>query len=1056
MVVHRYLLEAGAPANKTNLDGNTPLHLAAKVQHREKYEDFIKFNSNETIENKKGKKAKDYDSALLGTKYKSEAPNIASITGHTSDNAALYLKIRQFIANGGDINAPFKAGKSYYNTLINYVAYRKPSYFAILELLDNGVSPDSEFDRVRPIHSVCESLEAGVSPWLQQEIADIASLLVERGADINAVDKNGKTPLHLLIQNGSSPELIEEFITLGADPNLRDYEGKLPSELTTDREILKALNYKPFSRFNCHIKCKNKDSLTQESADYFGKRLCFSIGYDLFDKAEDWIWQGANLNYIDPQTKKSPLIMAVIKGNKRLVQLLLEGGADVSIKDVYGATAVHHAAETGNIEIMKILIARGADVKALDSAGSSALHYAADIIYNKGEVTKDMIDLLLAHGLDINQQNYNGETPAYQATYERYDKDFVDYLSKRGANFKLKNNEGISPEDSFKELKEENILGRKLSAAVSSDDTKQAEDLISRGANLDYVIPSVKTKASPIIIAAKKGNAKIVKLLLEAGADFTAQDKEGATAVHYAAENGNIEIMQMLIDHGADVEALDSAGSSVMHYAADTMTYTGELKKDMIALLLRQGLDINLANHDGETPAHKAIGDNCDDDFLDYLSKKRANFKLKNSEGKSAEDYYVEQKEANILGRELLEALKNNKIYEAIDLVNKGANLNYQEIGTKLCPIHLAAKRRDSHIMEILLWNGADLNKSDKYGYTAVHIAAMQGNLEIIKMLAEDGADLNKRDILGQTALYYSVSGCHHGVTNYLYINAVDDLNVKANNGDTPAHYLRPLETNISDSADASSSQAKRLVEEIEYLRELGADLTIQNSSGETALDNLAQYLDEETILGEKLISAIRAKKVDEVQKLIIEGANINYSEGKSGRNPIHHAAIAGNLEILEIIIDHGGDPLLQDNTAATAIHYAARLEQAEVLNFLRGKGFEVDELLPKAPSGAVRMSLGGYEEDIGSSAYDSLSSDGNSSGYFSGSDYHDGSNASYDDGPAPAEDNQETWVGRLNRRFPALGMPQSRDTTPEVSPNPSPRNRSRSGSQSPITGLCK
>jgi serine/threonine-protein phosphatase 6 regulatory ankyrin repeat subunit B len=854
MVVHKFLLEAGAPVNKTNINGDTPLHIAAKLKYRDKYKDFQKFKPNQAIRNKKGKAFDDYDSTLATTRPQQNNQSIShslplSIINPKFGNAYLYIAIREFIENGGDINAPYKLGKTFYNTLINYIASRKPSYYAIKELLDNGVDPDGEFDRVRPLHSICKSLTNDKSPWAQHEIADIVALLVEKGADINAKDINGKTPLYLIVENGGSAELIKELIELGADKNMLDHDGKLSSELTLDKEILEALNYKPVSRYNCHINCRHKSRLSQQLADQLGKQLIIALQYNNTKKAEDLIWQGANLNY-----------------------------------------------------------------------------------------------------------------------------------------------------------------------ALS-------------GFNTVY----------PILVAARYGNVKIMELLLDGGADIMLADRYGATAIHYAAD-------------------------------ADFYVEK-EIKKEMIKLLLNKGVNINLADNNGDTPAHYAvIIENYDKDFADYLYTKKADFKLQNKEGKSAEDLMLEYKKEDYLARELLLALRNKDTHKAKNLIMQGANVNYQEIGTLWSPILIATKEENLEIIKLLAHKGADLDKGDRFGTTAVHFAAERENIEIIEFLIQKHCDINKCNKFKQTAMHLAVQAQAHDSIKFLLDNGAN-LHAEDIHRDTPAHYLIILAKKQENVSKDKTNLTNILVEELEFLRENGADLSLENSSGKSALDNLEEYFDAETALGENLLTAIRSKIVSKVNYLVDKGANINYAEIESGRQPIHHAAIAGNLEILQLLLDKGVNPSSQDKYGSTAIDYAIELGNQEVVDFLITQGIEVNSQDKNGKKAASRALKAIRQTKITPPPSDPVAMNLDYNPYSENENYlfdattsptsHDPA-STYDDGPAEAYDNctatteAVTWTSKIMKKPPILNIDSLttnnlRDTSSQVTPRSSPRTPSEKDSQSPV-----
>ncbi|CAM9599963.1 unnamed protein product, partial [Choristocarpus tenellus] len=71
------------------------------------------------------------------------------------------------------------------------------------------------------------------------------------------------------------------------------------------------------------------------------------------------------------------LIIAAKKGNKDVVEALLEGGADVIGQDSAGGTALHAAAVHGHEDIIRLLLEAGADINCVDQGGNTTLHMVA-------------------------------------------------------------------------------------------------------------------------------------------------------------------------------------------------------------------------------------------------------------------------------------------------------------------------------------------------------------------------------------------------------------------------------------------------------------------------------------------------------------------------------------------------------------------------------------------------------------------------------------------------------------------------------------------------------
>ena len=72
------------------------------------------------------------------------------------------------------------------------------------------------------------------------------------------------------------------------------------------------------------------------------------------------------------------LMQAAVRGNRRLVKLLIKFGADVQATDMFGITALMKAAERGHCECVNCLIQAGAHVNEKDMSGNTALMKATE------------------------------------------------------------------------------------------------------------------------------------------------------------------------------------------------------------------------------------------------------------------------------------------------------------------------------------------------------------------------------------------------------------------------------------------------------------------------------------------------------------------------------------------------------------------------------------------------------------------------------------------------------------------------------------------------------
>lgn len=143
----------------------------------------------------------------------------------------------------------------------------------------------------------------------------VAERLVREGADVNARDSFGMTPLHTAVRAGRN-DVAEVLMTHGADVNARSDRGQTPLFFW---------------------------AVTGE-----GKQM-----------AEHLIAHGADVNARD-NYGMTPLHCAAAAGHEGAVQVLLAAGADIDIKDNEGRSPLDWARNLGHTEIAELLVQQGA------------------------------------------------------------------------------------------------------------------------------------------------------------------------------------------------------------------------------------------------------------------------------------------------------------------------------------------------------------------------------------------------------------------------------------------------------------------------------------------------------------------------------------------------------------------------------------------------------------------------------------------------------------------------------------------------------------------------
>jgi ankyrin repeat protein len=298
----------------------------------------------------------------------------------------------QLLLAGADPNATSADG----SPVLSMLVWQDEAKELILAMLEKGANPNKPD-------------KDGRTPLMDAREIEVAKLLIAKGANPAAVDLDGNT----LLMITPLPELVTIAIKHGVDPNTRNKHGETALMLNNSVEIAKIL-------------ISNKADLNARDAS--GKTVLqhISEGHDL--PAELLLKGGADPNIRDNEGD-FPLSNALLLNDMELFDLLLEHHADISLRQGDGKTPLILAVESGKVVAGGKLLAAGADVSLTDKQGWSALHYA---VYAGGD--PDMVKMLLAKGADPYQKANDGITPiklARAASNKQLEKLLRSHAHKR-------------------------------------------------------------------------------------------------------------------------------------------------------------------------------------------------------------------------------------------------------------------------------------------------------------------------------------------------------------------------------------------------------------------------------------------------------------------------------------------------------------------------------------------------------------------------------------------------------------------------------------------------
>lgn len=201
-----------------------------------------------------------------------------------------------------------------------------------------------------PLMRVCSGyVDPATSRSFLQSRCSIVQLLLDAGAEVNAVDQYGGSPLQMAAGAGNT-EVVKVLLKAGANPNMVDASGRCPlyeASLHGRARIVQAL-----LQAGAHVEAATLGSRIR-SLPVFTSGLIDVEGV-------------------------TPLIAAAEGGHFHAVRLLVDAGADVSRSDSSGFTPLMGAARAGHPQMVQFLLERGAHHDAVDASGKTAQTHAAE------------------------------------------------------------------------------------------------------------------------------------------------------------------------------------------------------------------------------------------------------------------------------------------------------------------------------------------------------------------------------------------------------------------------------------------------------------------------------------------------------------------------------------------------------------------------------------------------------------------------------------------------------------------------------------------------------
>jgi ankyrin repeat protein len=712
------LLNHKADVNSQNKDGKTPMHLLLESDmYDDIYDDHDHDHVRLLLEHGAKVNIRDTDN---------RTPFLLALDANRFSAALIFLE------HGAHFNAQELNRRDKHNNTLLHWAILVRNFKLPRILLQNGADANAKNDHGQtPLHVMSESdIKDG------GDILNLVLLLLKHDAAANSRDVNNETPLHLAIERNRC-KLAEILLEHDADADAENIDGETPLHTLSESDSIKdggdILNLVLLLlKHGAAVNSRSKNGRTPLHLAVLRNRL--ELAKILLENGAD---AGAETN--DGQSPLHVLSEEDINDAGdilNLVQLLLKHGAAVNSRSKNGCTPLHLAVLRNRLELAKILLENGADAGAETNDGHSPLHVLSEKNINDAGDILNLVQLLLKHGAAVNSRSKNGLTPLHLALL-RNRFELAKILLENGADAGAETNNGHSP---LHVLSEKNI--------------NDAGDILN-----------------------------LVQLLLKHGAAVNSRSKNGCTPLHLAVLRNRLELTEIFLEHGADASAENNNGQTPLHVLSESDIEDGGNILNLVLLLLKHGAEVNGRTMSGKTPLHRAI---------QYSRFKLAEILLEHGADAGAE---------NNNGQTPLHVLSESDIKDGGDildlvllLLKHGAAVNSRSRAT-YTPLHLAIQQNQFKLAEILLEHGANAHAENKNGRTPLHLLSRsdiddRGDiLNLVLLLLKHGVAVNDRNKDHETALHLAIRRNRFKLAGILLEHSAD-AHAENKKGQTPLRIL--------------------------------------------------------------------------------------------------------------------------------------------------------------------------------------------------------------------------------------------------------------------------
>lgn len=731
---------------------------------------------------------------------------------------------------------------------------------------------------------------------------DVVKALVALEAEVNAIDEKGLTALHHALKNGHA-ETANLLLTVRADPNMVTHSGDSPLHLAVQHNVIDSLPYLLSESLTTDLTLKNMAGQTP-----FDLAVALGRGADVLGRLRaagaDQSAQARQAETVTPDQAVALLAQAVERGNAKEVLRWSKIGIDVkNIRAPGGLTLLHIAADGGN---------------------------------------PDIVETLLSAGLDPREARDDGQTPIDLATAKEH---HVVLGLLKSAPSAEKSATAVPSQETVE------VATGMIVQAVMENDIANVQRALDKGLNIQNI--RGPEGITLLHLAASRGNADMVKLLIDAGFDVTSETDNGALPIDLAVRGKHMGVASIL--HQALTMEEQRAALRYQQALANTADRTSAVNETTHVQVPPPpsepvGQSGGAPRSPGEKRPAKRFADKEQwgtpaDELHGFWqpgqSRIAARFRMHLAREKSGKTEPGNAPAATVkpapidvpITREQ-SAMKQAILHGDVKAIRAQVQGGYpidDPVFAGSAALHVAAANGKTESIRALLAAGAHLNTPDQQGNTALLYAIGHQHPEAAILLSQtDGVDVDHRAPSGHTALHAAIQANLAVVVPYLLAQN-PDLDVENSDGQTPLQFARALKR---DDIVATLKSTPRSSPTTTTHAPVQRSTVAPSRVGEQSIappdntDGNAPLSEEQMNRKIALVEAIQAGDLAKVQAL-----------AEAGESAIHYAVADGGPAVVRYLLSRGVNAtavLNMDGVTLTPLDIAIAIGDPDVIAILR------------------------------------------------------------------------------------------------------------------------